>query len=109
MQGVAQSAHRVEDQRFLTGFGRYLDDVQPRDCAAMVVLRSPHAHAAVLSVDVTAAERMPGVLAVLTGARLAELGVADMPCMTPVEVQGTRIPFLPPRPVLARERVRYAG
>jgi len=109
MQGVAQSAHRVEDRRFLSGLGRYLDDVQPRDCAAMVVLRSPHAHAAILSVDVEAAEEMPGVLAVLTGARLTELGVGDMPCMAPVEAQGGKAPFLPPRPVLARDKVRYAG
>ena len=109
MQGVAQSAHRVEDQRFLTGVGRYLDDVQPRDCAAMLILRSPHAHAAVLSVEVAEAEKMPGVLAVLTGERLTELGVAHMPCMTPVEAQGGRTPFLPARPVLARDRVRYAG
>jgi carbon-monoxide dehydrogenase large subunit len=109
MQGVAQSAHRVEDQRFLTGFGRYLDDVQPRDCAAMVILRSPHAHAKILSVEVGEAEKLPGVLTILTGEQLAELGVADLPCLAPVEAQNDQVPFLPARPVLARDRVRYAG
>jgi len=59
---------RTEDRRFITGEGRYLDDIKLPSMAHLAILRSPYAHANVRSVDTTAARAMPGVLAVFTGA-----------------------------------------
>jgi aerobic carbon-monoxide dehydrogenase large subunit len=59
---------RVEDPRFITGKGRYLDDIQMAGMAYMAILRSPYAHANIRSIDVAAARAMPGVVLVLTGA-----------------------------------------
>lgn len=66
--GIGQAVRRVEDQRFATGAGQYVGDLSlPRQCYGVAVL-SPHAHAAIKRIDVTAAKAAPGVLAVLTGA-----------------------------------------
>ncbi len=65
---VGMSVRRKEDFRLIQGEGRYAGDVQPRDAAAMVVLRSPHAHARIRSINAEAARSLPGVLAVVTGA-----------------------------------------
>ena len=59
---------RVEDARFITGSGRYLDDIQLPGMTHMAILRSPYAHANIRSIDVSAAKAMPGVIAVFTGA-----------------------------------------
>lgn len=109
MFGEAQSAHRMEDRRFLRGAGRYLDDVQPAGCAAMYILRSPHAHAAITDIDVSAALDAPGVRAVFTARDLGALGLGPMPCLAEVRNWKETPSFLPARPVLAGERVRYAG
>ena len=62
--GIGQPVRRVEDRRFLTGRGHYLDDiVRPREAHA-VMLRSPHAHARIRRVDTVAAVGAPGVVAV---------------------------------------------
>ena len=64
---LGQAVPRTEDPRLLTGRGRYIDDfVLPR-LAHACVLRSPHPHARIRSIDVRAAQQIPGVLAVLTG------------------------------------------
>jgi carbon-monoxide dehydrogenase large subunit len=66
--GIGQAVRRVEDQRFLTGQGRYVDDiVLPGMCHGVNVL-SPHAHARIKRVDTSKAKAAPGVLLVLTGA-----------------------------------------
>lgn len=68
--GAGQPVKRLEDQRLLTGKGQFIDD-KPEDGALwLYVLRSPHAHARILSIDTSAAREMPGVEAVLTGAEL---------------------------------------
>jgi carbon-monoxide dehydrogenase large subunit len=59
---------RVEDPRFITGKGRYLDDIKLQSMAHLAILRSPYAHANIRSVDVSAARAMPGVLAAFVGA-----------------------------------------
>jgi carbon-monoxide dehydrogenase large subunit len=59
---------RVEDQRLITGKGRYLDDIKLQSMAHIAILRSPHAHANIRSIDTSAAKEMPGVVAVITGA-----------------------------------------
>ena len=66
--GVGQSVRRVEDQRLLTGTGRYTDDISlPRQTHAYF-LRSPHAHARLTKIDAAAARTAPGVVGVVTGA-----------------------------------------
>ncbi len=69
---VGQSVKRVEDARLLTGNGRYVGDVDPPDVLHAVFLRSPLAHATINSIDVEAARRAPGVVAVFTGADMVE-------------------------------------
>jgi carbon-monoxide dehydrogenase large subunit len=59
---------RREDQRFITGKGRYLDDIQMPGMTYLAILRSPYAHARILGIDTSAAAAMPGVVAVFTGA-----------------------------------------
>ena len=58
---------RVEDPRFITGKGRYLDDIQMTGMTYMAILRSPYAHANIRAIDVAAAKAMPGVITVITG------------------------------------------
>jgi carbon-monoxide dehydrogenase large subunit len=65
--GIGQAVRRVEDRRFLTGHGRYVDDIIPGICHGVNVL-SPHAHAHIKKVDASKAKAAPGVLLVLTGA-----------------------------------------
>jgi len=107
--GIGQPIRRVEDRRFLTGHGHYLDDiVRPRQAVA-VMLRSPHAHARIRAIDVGDAAVAPGVLAVFTGADLAQAGIGTIPCMTGlVNRDGSPI-AMPPRPALVRDRVRHVG
>ena len=106
---VGQSVRRLEDPRLVQGLGRYSDDVSLAREAHATIVRSPHAHAQILSIDTSAARGAPGVVAVLTGADLAADGVGNLP------VDGTRkrrdgSPALrPPRPALVRDRVRHVG
>ena len=67
--GIGQPIRRVEDRRFLTGFGRYLDDIARPHEARAAVLRSPYAHARIRALDTSAAAAMPGVVAALAIAR----------------------------------------
>ncbi len=107
--GRGQSVRRVEDQRFLTGTGRYTDDISVPGQAYLYLLRSTHAHADLKTVDVSAAKAAPGVLAVLTSAELAELKVGNMPVEAVPPAADGRPPKPPVRPVLAKGRVRYVG
>src|SRR5436305_14766419 len=78
-QTIGQPLRRKEDLRLLTGSGRYSDDVSLSGQAYAFVLRSPHAHARIRSIDTAAARAMPGVLAVLTGADIKAAGLKDIP------------------------------
>ena len=100
-----QSIRRLEDARFLTGRGRFIDDITLPGQVWMHVVRSPHAHAAILGIDAAAAHDIPGVLGVFTAQDLAELGA--LPCTTPVASLQPLI--VPPRPALAVGRVRHVG
>ncbi len=83
--GIGQSVRRVEDPRLLTGGGRYTDDTKLSAPAARAyVLRSPHAHANIKSIDTTAAKKAPGVMLVLTGEDVKKAGYGDLPCLVPV-------------------------
>ena len=107
--GIGQPVRRVEDRRFLTGHGHYLDDVtRPRQAQA-VMLRSPHAHARIRGIDTATALAAAGVIAVLTGDDLARDGIGDVPCVSGLTNRDKSQLVMPPRPALARDRVRHVG
>ncbi|MFI7361153.1 xanthine dehydrogenase family protein molybdopterin-binding subunit [Streptomyces sp. NPDC050149] len=110
---IGRSVPRVEDDRLLRGDGRYVDDIALPGAVEAAFLRSPHAHARIESVDVTAALTAPGVVAVWTGD-----DVADLPAMlnkeelrTPPGLAALLDPLvrMTPMPLLAREKVLYVG
>ncbi|WP_455372615.1 xanthine dehydrogenase family protein molybdopterin-binding subunit [Limibacillus halophilus] len=107
--GIGQSIRRVEDVRLLTGEGCYTDDIRPEGAAFGAVVRSPHAHANILSIDSEDAQQVEGVLAVYTHADLDAAGVKDIPCMTLLPGKEGKKPISPGHPVLARGKVRHVG
>ncbi|MCA0201280.1 MAG: xanthine dehydrogenase family protein molybdopterin-binding subunit, partial [Proteobacteria bacterium] len=107
--GVGQAIRRVEDERFLTGAGRYTDDIAVQGQAFLFVLRSPHAHAVITSIDTGDARRAPGVIGVLTAADLAAMKVGAIPVGAVPRGADGKTATPPPRPVLAADRVRYVG
>ena len=78
-QGIGKTVRRREDARFLTGAGKYADDMNLPGQAYAYMVRSPHAHARIVGIDVGPAAGMPGVLAVLTGRDAAEDGLQPTP------------------------------
>src|SRR5947209_13086705 len=107
--GARQPVKRLEDQRLLTGKGQFIDD-KPQDGALWLhVLRSPHAHARIVSVDTSAAAGMPGVTAIYTGADLVKDDVGTIPTLSIFKRPNGKPMTVPPRRLLAHEIVRYAG
>ena len=107
--GIGQSVPRFEDPRLLRGEGRFLNDVNLPGQTHAVVLRSPHAHAWIRSIDAAAAIGAPGVLAVFTGADLARDGLGTTRMTIRRRRPDGKPMFAPPHPGLAQTRVRYAG
>ncbi len=106
---IGDTPRRREDQRFLTGQGRYLDDLRFNDLAHATLLRSPHAHAAIGGIDLAAARAAPGVLAVLTCEDVQADGLLAMRPSVEANVHnGEAFAFLP-QPLLAVGKVRFAG
>ncbi len=105
--GIGASTKRREDVRFLTGNGHYTDDINLRGQAYVHFLRSDVAHGRLRSVDTSAAEAMPGVLRVFTGADFAELG--GLPCGWQVTDRFGEVMQEPKHPVLAHGKVRHVG
>src|SRR3712207_3361800 len=100
---VRASVKRREDPRMITGTGQYVDDVKLVNMAYMGVLRSPHAHARIRSIEVDAAKSAPGVLAVLTGADIKDrLGVVPVAAQLP-DMK------VPKHYALAVDKVRFVG
>lgn len=94
--GFGQSVRRKEDVRFITGRGRYTDDINLPGQAAAFVVRSPHAHATFKIKDVAAAKKAPGVLAVLTGADVKADGLGSIPCKVPLKNRDGSQSAMPP-------------
>ncbi|MGE0419927.1 MAG: xanthine dehydrogenase family protein molybdopterin-binding subunit, partial [Acetobacteraceae bacterium] len=103
MTFIGQSTRRFEDARFLTGKGRFVEDVNEPGQVWAHVVRSPYAHAAIASIDTAAAKAVQGVLAVYTHEDIAGLG--HLPCAT--AVASVKPMLVPPRPALAHGRVRH--
>jgi aerobic carbon-monoxide dehydrogenase large subunit len=106
---VGQGVPRFEDPRLIRGGGRYVDDVALPGMAYGCVLRSPHAHARIKSIDTTAAKAAPGVLAVLTGADWAASGFGDLPVPGGLKRRDGSPGYRPRYPALVKDRVRWVG
>ena len=107
--GTGQAIRRSEDQRFLTGAGRYTDDITLKGQAYLYLLRSPYAHGTITELDVSEAKSADGVIAVLTADDLSKAGVNDIAGGgLPKSSITPEMSAVNQRP-LARNRVRYVG
>ena len=107
--GKSQPVKRVEDHRFLTGDGRYVDDIAPEGALHGVVFRAPVAQGVITELDVSDAREAEGIHAVLTCADLEAAGINIALPGTVVENRDGSEGAKPLRPMLARDRVRYVG
>ena len=105
--GIGASTKRREDVRFLTGAGNYTDDINVRGQAYVHFLRSDVAHGRINGIDTGAAEAMPGVVRIFTGADFE--GVGGLPCGWLVTDRFGQPMQEPPHPVLAQGKVRHVG
>ncbi|MBT6278258.1 MAG: xanthine dehydrogenase family protein molybdopterin-binding subunit [Chromatiales bacterium] len=110
---LGQAAPRSEDPRLLRGGGQYTDDLNAPGQAWSCFLRSPHAHAAIRSVDTRDAANARGVIAIFTGADIAASNLGSLPTFAPNLVPLTRPNgdpiYVPPHPALAIEKVAFVG
>ena len=109
VEGIGARVARKEDKRFLTGKGRYTDDMSVPGMRYAAFVRSPHAHARIRSIDTSAAEDMPGVIAVLNGKQMLDDGIGNLICGWMIHSKdGSPMKMGAWRP-LAHETVRYVG
>ena len=106
---IGQGVSRFEDPRLIRGGGKYIDDVVYPGMAYGVVLRSPHGHAKIISIDASAASAAPGVLAVITAADWKTAGLGELPSHGGLKRRDGSPMFNPSYPVLADDRVRWVG
>ena len=104
-EGIGQRILRKEDGRFITGKGRYTDDIKQVGQTFAYFVRSPHAHAAVGGVNIDAALAAPGVIAVLTGADVTADGLGGLPCGWMIHSKDGSEMKQPHHPVLADTKV----
>jgi len=107
--GSGQAVRRLEDDQLLRGRGQYADDVVLNAQTRLAFLRSPHPHANILSIDTSAAEAMPGVHLVMTGAQWRSAGLKNMPPLANFLRPDGQPAATAPRCPLAVERVRFVG
>jgi aerobic carbon-monoxide dehydrogenase large subunit len=107
--GMGAPVRRVEDKRFLTGTGRFVDDMAPPGTAIACLVRSPHAHARILGIETVAAKSSPGVIAVLTGEDALRENLGHLECHSFPKSTPGFASFCPTQPLLATEKVRYVG
>src|SRR5262245_47277997 len=108
MRYAGQPLKRLEDPRLLTGNGSFVDDIRLPDMLYACVLRSPYAHARLRGIDVEAARRLPGVVAVITGVDIAG-ALGDLPTRAMEGEWQVEAMHAPEQPVLARDKVCYVG
>ncbi|HMR33543.1 MAG TPA: xanthine dehydrogenase family protein molybdopterin-binding subunit [Geminicoccaceae bacterium] len=108
-KGIGARVVRKEDQRFVTGKGRYTDDINQPGQAFAFFVRSPHPHATINGIDKAAAEAMPGVLAVLTGEDVAADKLGNLICGWLVKSKDGSPMKMGPHPLLAQGKARYVG
>jgi len=107
--GIGAAVRRKEDFRFITGKGQYTDDVSRPGESHIYFLRSPHAHAKIKRIDVSAAKQMPGVLAVLTGAELAADKIGNLICGWMIHSKDGSPMKMAAHPALANGKACHVG
>ena len=107
--GIGQPVRRVEDQRFITGRGCFVDDINLPRQAHGALVTSPHPHARIRRVDASKALAAEGVICVLTGAAARAEGLGGMPPLFMPEDMGAPKGYRTSRPLLACDKVRYVG
>ncbi len=106
---LGQSIARREDQRFLTGRGRYTDDTAPAGALAVLFVRSPHAHARIAGIDTTAALGSPGVAAVYTASDLVADKVGHLPAVSEIKDEAGNRHREPQHLPMPPGKVRHVG
>ena len=106
---VGQRLRRREDDKFLKGCGRFVDDIEPAGTAHIAFVRSPHAHARIRGIDSAAAAALPGVLRVLTAADWQAAGLGALICVHPMPFSDGRPMNEVLRPSLASGKVNHVG
>ncbi len=109
VEGIGASVVRKEDRRFITGKGRYVDDIKLLGMTFAHFIRSPHAHAKVKSIDSSAAMKMPGVVGVLTGKELVEDKIGNLICGWAITSKDGTPMKMGAWPAMAPETVRFVG
>ena len=107
--GIGAAVRRREDARFITGRGQYTDDLNRYGQTFAVFLRSPHARARIISIDLEEAQRVPGLVAIYTGRDMAADGIGDLPCGWMVHSKDGSPMKQPAHPPLAVDSLNYAG
>src|SRR3990167_3594784 len=107
--GIGARVLRTEDKRFLTGTGRYVDDLPLARATYAYFLRSPHAHAKIKSIDISAAEKSPGVVNIFTGKDLVDAKVGGLICGWVVKDKHGQPHKSPAHPAMAVGTGRYGG
>ncbi|MBR0691233.1 xanthine dehydrogenase family protein molybdopterin-binding subunit [Bradyrhizobium manausense] len=109
VEGIGARVVRKEDKRFITGKGRYVDDIKLLGMTHAHFIRSPHAHAKVKAIDSSAALKMPGVVAVLTGQQLVDDKVGNLICGWAITSKDGSPMKMGAWPAMAPETVRFVG
>ncbi len=107
MSYIGKSVKRIEDKRFLTGKGKYTDDIKLTGMTHAHLVRSPYAHATINGIDTSAAQAHPGVVAVFVGNDIED--IAGVPCGWQVNFKNGDTMKEPPHPLLVRSKVRHIG
>ena len=107
--GIGASVRRVEDHRFITGKGQFVDDIDRAGQSHAVFVRSVHAHATIRKIDTSAAINAPGVLGIFTGAELAADKIGNLICGWMIHSKDGSPMKAGPHPALAQGKVRYVG
>src|ERR1700744_537872 len=109
VEGIGASVVRKEDRRFITGKGRYVDDIKLQGMPHAHFIRSPHAHAKVKGIDPAAAMQMPGVVGVLTGQQIVDDKVGNLICGWAITSKDGSPMKMGAWPAMAPETVRFVG
>jgi carbon-monoxide dehydrogenase large subunit len=109
IEGVGARALRKEDKRFITGRGRYVDDIRLHGMTYAAFVRSPHAHAKVTAIDIAPALGMPGMVAVLTGRELVDDKIGNLICGWMIHSKDGSAMKMGVWPAMAPETVRFVG